>query len=129
VRLALLEQCAPLLTDAVICGHDHDFIAALAWLNVAACQQIAPELATLDAAELVRHPIVVVRLQARLRDRRPGGASLKVERLLPMAEPPSVDANEIADKGYVNQAVTRARRAHLVDELYHAGRVAHIACA
>lgn len=35
-----------------------------------------------------------------------------------MAEPPSLDANEIADKGYVNQATTRARRAHLIDELY-----------
>jgi feruloyl-CoA synthase len=46
-----------------------------------------------------------------------------------MAEPPSIDANEIADKGYVNQAVTRARRAHLIDELYQPEPAAHIACA
>ena len=43
-----------------------------------------------------------------------------------MAEPPSMDANEIADKGYVNQAATRSRRAHLVDELFGAAaRPAH----
>lgn len=52
-----------------------------------------------------------------------------VARLMLMAEPPSIDANEIADKGYVNQATTRARRANLIDELYHARPAGHIACA
>jgi feruloyl-CoA synthase len=46
-----------------------------------------------------------------------------------MAEPPSMDANEIADKGYVNQAATRARRAHLIEELYQPGTASHIAYA
>jgi feruloyl-CoA synthase len=45
-----------------------------------------------------------------------------------MAEPPSVDANEIADKGYVNQAACRARRAHLIDELYRAVPAEHVGC-
>ena len=45
-----------------------------------------------------------------------------------MAEPPSIDANEIADKGYVNQAATRARRAHLIEELYLPMPTSHIAC-
>jgi feruloyl-CoA synthase len=31
----------------------------------------------------------------------------RIERVLLMAEPPSIDANAIADKGYVNQAATR----------------------
>lgn len=127
VRLALLDRCAPLLTDAVICGHDHAYLAALAWPNVAACQRLAPELAGLDAAALAHHPIVVEALSARLRGQGAQGASLGVERLMLMAEPPSMDANEIADKGYVNQAVTRARRAHLVDALYLTEPAAHVA--
>lgn len=49
VRLALIDGCAPLLSDAVICGHDRDYLAALAWPNVAACRRIAPELEALDA--------------------------------------------------------------------------------
>lgn len=120
LRLALVDRCSPLLVDAVICGHDRDYVAALAWPNVAACRRLAPELAGLDAAALVRHPTLLAVLRERLRDGAAAakGGSLSVDRLLLMDEPPSVDANEIADKGYVNQAATRARRAGLVDELY-----------
>ncbi|MOA64204.1 acyl-CoA synthetase [compost metagenome] len=46
-----------------------------------------------------------------------------------MAEPASMDANEIADKGYVNQAATRARRAPLVQQLFAAQPAPHVACA
>jgi feruloyl-CoA synthase len=129
VRLALIDLCAPLLTDAVICGHDRDYLAALAWPNVAACRRLAPELESLDAAALVQHPIVVAALSESLRGQATQAASLAVERLMLMAEPPSMDANEIADKGYVNQAVTRARRAHLVDALYLHEPAAHVARA
>ncbi|MFM0669344.1 feruloyl-CoA synthase [Paraburkholderia sediminicola] len=129
VRLGLLDLCAPLISDAVICGHDRDFLAALAWPNVAACRRLAPELAKLDAAALVEHPVVVTALRERLAGHQGGGASRTIERLMLMAEPPSIDANEIAEKGYVNQAVTRARRAHLVEQLYHSEPAAHIACA
>ena len=59
VRLGLVEQCAPLLSDAVICGHDQAFVAALAWPNLAACRKLAPELANADAETMVRHPAVV----------------------------------------------------------------------
>ncbi|HSW20052.1 MAG TPA: feruloyl-CoA synthase [Ramlibacter sp.] len=118
IRLGLVERCAPLITDAVICGHDQDYIAALAWPNLAACQRLLPELAGLSADELVAHPALVAAIAERLRQDT-GSASLRVQRLLLMAEPPSMDANEIADKGYVNQAATRSRRAHLVEQLFH----------
>ncbi|MFC4522173.1 feruloyl-CoA synthase [Cupriavidus pinatubonensis] len=128
VRLGLVEQCAPLINDAVICGHDHDYLAALAWPNLAACRRLAPELADADAETLVRHSAVVNAIRERLRGGS-AGASLAVRRVLLMAEPPSIDANEIADKGYVNQAATRARRAHLVDELFQPEPAPHVACA
>jgi feruloyl-CoA synthase len=110
----------------VICGHDRDYLAALAWPNVAACQRLAPELASLDAKALVAHPLVIGALRERLAQQKPAGATLVIERLMLMAEPPSLDANEIADKGYVNQATTRARRAHLIEELYENEPPAHI---
>lgn len=118
VRLALLELCGPLLKDAVICGHDREYVAALAWPNIAALQRLAPELDGLDAAGLVRHPLVVAALTERLRAQTDTSTSFFVARVLLMAEPPSLDANEIADKGYVNQAVCRARRADLIDVLF-----------
>ncbi|WP_454741607.1 feruloyl-CoA synthase [Cupriavidus necator] len=118
VRLGLVEQCAPLLNDAVICGHDHDYLAALAWPNLPACRALAPELEGLEAEALVQHPLVVAALRERLQAQAGAGASLSIRRVLLMAEPPSIDANEIADKGYVNQTATRTRRAHLVEQLF-----------
>jgi feruloyl-CoA synthase len=35
-----------------------------------------------------------------------------------MAEPPSIDGNELTDKGYINQRAGLERRAELVDKLY-----------
>jgi feruloyl-CoA synthase len=70
---------------------------------------------------------VVAALRERLARNQGGGASRTIERLMLMAEPPSIDANEIAEKGYVNQAVTRARRAHLIEQLYRTEPAAHIA--
>lgn len=128
LRLGLVDLCAPLITDAVICGHDQAFVAALAWPDVAECRRLAPELAGLDVQALVRHPIVVAALAERLA-RQTGSVSLAVQRLMLMAEPPSMDANEIADKGYVNQAATRARRAPLVDALFDNPPAPHVACA
>jgi feruloyl-CoA synthase len=38
-----------------------------------------------------------------------------------MTEPPSIDANEITDKGYMNQRAVLERRAALVEALYAGG--------
>lgn len=127
VRLQLLAQCSPLLVDAVICGHDHDFIAALAWPDVQACRRLSPALAGLDAEALAAHPLVVAALQAKLRASGAASPSTCVQRVMLMAEPPSVQANEIADKGYINQATTRHRRADLVAQLLQPQPVARIA--
>jgi len=35
-----------------------------------------------------------------------------------MSEPPQIDANEVTDKGYINQRAVLERRRALVDRLY-----------
>ena len=37
-----------------------------------------------------------------------------------MTEPPSIDGNELTDKGYINQRAALQRRAALVQRLYAA---------
>jgi len=37
-----------------------------------------------------------------------------------MVEPPSIDGNELTDKGYINQRAGLERRAALVERLYAA---------
>jgi feruloyl-CoA synthase len=55
-----------------------------------------------------------------------GGSSTYAARALLMAEPPSIDANEITDKGYINQRAVLARRAALVERLYAESRDAAV---
>ena len=43
---------------------------------------------------------------------------MRIARCLIMTEPPSIDANEITDKGYLNQRAVLAKRAGLVERLH-----------
>lgn len=40
LRLGLLEAAPGLLQDAVICGHDRDYIAVLAWPDPGRCREL-----------------------------------------------------------------------------------------
>jgi feruloyl-CoA synthase len=46
------------------------------------------------------------------------GSSTQIRRVLLMTEPASIDANEITDKGYINQRATLERRRELVERVY-----------
>src|SRR3954447_9104138 len=119
LRIAALAAASPLLMDAVVCGHDRDYVALLAWPNVAAAREIAgePEAAP---EELVRSPKLAEYLRERFiaHNRSNPASSTRVERVILLAEPPSLDANEITDKGYVNQRAALERRAVHVAALF-----------
>jgi feruloyl-CoA synthase len=46
------------------------------------------------------------------------GASQHIARVLILVEPPSIDANEITDKGYINQRLALERRGADVKRLF-----------
>ena len=54
----------------------------------------------------------------RARHAQATGSSNRVCRAILLAEPPSLDAGEITDKGSINQRAVLRHRAALVDELY-----------
>ena len=106
VRVKLIAAADPLVQDAVITGHDRDEIGALVFLSAAAKDR----------------PDVRERLSAALAKlTAEGGSSTHPRRLLVMSEPPSIDANEITDKGYINQRAVLERRAALLEKLYAGG--------
>jgi feruloyl-CoA synthase len=112
LRVALLAAASPALQDAVIAGADRAEIAILAWLNVAACQKLIGDGAPAALPELARHPAVrahVGRAFAQWNAAH-SGSSERVARVLLLTEPPSIDANEITDKGYINQRLALERR-------------------
>lgn len=47
-----------------------------------------------------------------------GGSSRRIKRVILLTEPASIDANEITNKGYINQSATLDRRADQVEALY-----------
>jgi feruloyl-CoA synthase len=106
VRVRLIAACNPIVQDAVITGHDREEIGALLFLSPAA-QSMTPEAIRSKLAEGLRA------LAA-----EGGGSSTRPMRLLVLHEPPSIDANEITDKGYINQGAVLARRRDLVERLY-----------
>jgi feruloyl-CoA synthase len=107
VRMRLIAAADPLVQDAVITGHDRNEVGALVFLSAAAKDMKAEEIRSRLSASLLK-------LKAE------GGSSTRPTRLLVMDEPPSIDANEITDKGYMNQRAVLERRAALVERL-HAG--------
>ena len=122
LRVAALAAAAPALQDVVVTGHDRDFIGLLAWPNINALKGIcggdpllhddpAKMLASDAVREHVRKGIVA-------HNAKQTGTSAQIRRVLLMPEPPSIDANEITDKGYINQRAVLERRKALVERLY-----------
>jgi feruloyl-CoA synthase len=125
LRVEVVSCTAPLVTDVVITGADRAYVGALAWLNLAACRE---RFGVQDIGELVRHPGLHDALRGALQEhnRRHAGSSMRVERVLLLTEPPSMDAGEITDKGYVNQRAVLARREQDVEALYAAQPAGHV---
>jgi feruloyl-CoA synthase len=116
LRLALLSK-ARMLSDAVICGQDSEYVAALAWVN----QAEARELCGAEGQVALGDPKLRSHLANALRELNAGaGSAGRIKRLLLLAEPPSLDAGEITDKGYINQRACLERRSADVARLYAA---------
>ena len=121
LRAAVVGAAMPLVSDAAITGADRAFLGLLAWPNVEACHEQLGA-AELSEREIIRHPGVREAVRARLAryNARNLGSSTRITRALLLDEPPSSDANEITDKGYVNQSAVLSRRSDDVERLYAA---------
>jgi feruloyl-CoA synthase len=109
LRVRVVSALAPLAQDVVVTGHDRDEVGVLVFPT--------PQAAALPVAE--RHARVAAALQALKAEG--GGSSQAPARALVLAEPPSADAGEITDKGYINQRAVLERRAADVATLYAGG--------
>lgn len=106
LRVRAVAALAPLALDVVVTGHDRDEVGLLVFPS--------PQARQLTAAALtdgIRGGL------ARLRDE--GGASSRcATRALVLDQPPSLEAGEITDKGYINQRAVLERREADVAALY-----------
>ena len=105
IRVKLIAAGDPLIQDAVITGHDRNEVGALVFLSPA-------------AKTLTRDEVRAKLSDALKKLASETGSSTHPTRLMAVSEPPSIDANEITDKGYMNQRAVLERRAALVKKLY-----------
>lgn len=121
LRVKALDALAPVAQDIVVTGQDRDHIGFLVFPNLPECRRLTGDLPD-DAPveQVLTHPavrsVMVNGLSAMKKSG--GGSSTYAARALLMAEPPSIDAGEITDKGYINQRMVLNRRAELVERLY-----------
>lgn len=120
LRGKFLSHCAPYAHDAVIAGHDRDFVTVLVFPALDACRELAKLPATASAAEIVAHPAVRAKFQALLNElaTEATGSSNRIARAILMPEPPAIDAHEVTDKGSINQGAVLKNRGALVLDLY-----------
>ena len=125
LRVDVVSATAPWVSDAVVTGADRGWVGVLLWLNLAACRE---RFGALAPAMLVCHPGLHALLREGLARHNVthGGSSMRVRRALLLSEPPSMDAGEVTDKGYVNQRRALERRAADVDTLYADPPAAHV---
>ena len=109
LRVRLVSALSPWAQDVVITGHGREAVGAL----------IFPSPQASGAAPAVLADAVAAALSA-LRAAG-GGSSQTPARALLLDEPPNAAADEITDKGYINQGAVLRRRAADVERLYAGG--------
>ena len=105
----------------MICGQDKAYIGALLWPSPAA-MKAAIEAAGGDARQGVRAKLHACRWRRSCSPstQTQAGSSRRIGAFKMLTTPPSLDAGEITDKGYVNQRVAQDHRASDVAALFAA---------
>ena len=117
LRPDIVAACAPLVGDAVVCGQDKSFVGALLWPSPVAAKA-AIEAAGGDPSAGMSKLARDIEIKLSAFNQTQGGTSRRVGRFKLLATPPSLDAGEITDKGYVNQREAQAHRAADVAQLF-----------
>lgn len=120
LRARVISQGAPYVQDAVVTGLNRSTIGLLVFPRLDHCTELAGLPAGTPAAEVLASEPVRQHFKRLLDElnRDASGSSKRVERLLLLSEPPSIDHREQTDKGSINQAAVLNRRAALVDAMY-----------
>ncbi len=109
LRAALINHCAGLIRDAIVVGENRPYLGALVVPTVALADQ------TEDQIEFLREQLqtALSRFAALAT-----GSSMRISRMIVLADALDMDKGEVTDKGSINQRAVCLNRAALIDELY-----------
>ncbi|HLX08932.1 MAG TPA: feruloyl-CoA synthase [Thermoanaerobaculia bacterium] len=121
LRTEVISAAAPVIQDVVVTGHDRRDVGLLVFPSLDGCRTLCGAgSGEAPLGELIGRPEVRGKLLAGLAAHNaanPAGCR-RIARVMLLAEPPSIDAGEITDKGYINQRAVLERRAALVELLH-----------
>jgi feruloyl-CoA synthase len=124
LRLSLIECTKPLIADVVLAGQGRDHVAALLFPALDACREfLGPDFSTAEPGRVIGDSRLIEALRLRLYEHycRQSGASTRIERFCVTAKPPNPFANEITEKGSLNQRAVLSARALEIEDLYAVG--------
>ena len=118
LRANFMTVFAPYVRDVAFAGPGEAYLVALVFPDIEACRA----LTGLDAApgEVLRHGAVLEKFRELLArfNAAARGSATRIPRLALVAEPPSLEAGELTEKGTLNQSAVLANHARLVGDLY-----------
>jgi feruloyl-CoA synthase len=123
LRQRFLAHFGDLAGEVVIAGHDRDEVTALVFPALPFCRALCgPAAAHRTVREVLEAPAVRAAFSERLTtfDVEYSGHSTAIVRMILLEDPPSLDRQELTDKGSVNQKQVLINRAALVEQLYGA---------
>ena len=129
LRMRLLAHFGMLLQDVVIAGPDREFATALFFPATEACRKLCSAVpANASPAQVLSRPEVCTVFRERLEAFAAGstGSSTRIRRAILVDTPPSLEAQEMTDKGSINQKTVLRNRAQLVEDLYREPVPGHV---
>ncbi|SEF58934.1 feruloyl-CoA synthase [Marinobacterium lutimaris] len=120
LRAHIIHFFAPYIQDVVIAGHDRDYVSAMVFADIGHCRKLIHDGDQLSDLEVLRSPRVRETFQRLLNEmaETATGSSTCIRRLRFLEEAPSIDLNEVTDKGSINQRAVLKNRDALVKDLY-----------
>lgn len=121
LRMRLLAHFGGLVRDVVLAGPDRNYVTALFFPEIPSCRELCMGLAkSMSTAEILASFEVRRAFLEKLQSfaaLNPGN-STRIQRAVILDTPPSMEAQEVTDKGSINQAAVLKDRAPLVESLY-----------
>ena len=119
--MRLLAHFGNLLQDVVLAGPDRDYVAALFFPSLEACQKLCDNLPeSAEPSDVLAQVQVRATFESLLNayGRIHASNSTRIERAVLVDVPLSLETQEITDKGSINYGTVLKNRAAQVEDLY-----------
>ncbi|GAB1269429.1 feruloyl-CoA synthase [Aurantivibrio infirmus] len=124
LRAKFLDHFGPLVKDVVIAGRDRSFVSALVFPDLDSCRMLSSKLAHCSDTEICSSAVIKEEFKKMLSEfsKQATGSSNLIKKILLLADPPSLDAHEITDKGSLNASAIQENRKNDIELLYQVGK-------